>query len=92
MLGSKNCLDLKKIVSEKDRVNLREGIGLTWGGINHCLTQVSKGQSWRIYLCLHLYYYFYGWVVGLVGNKANLSPSSVGARVGAELGKKQGVF
>ena len=27
-----------------------------------------------------------GWVVGLVGNKANLSPSSVGARVGAELG------
>ena len=27
-----------------------------------------------------------GWVVGLVGNKANLSPSSVRARVGAELG------
>ena len=25
-------------------------------------------------------------MVGLVGNKANLSPSSVGARVGAELG------
>ena len=28
------------------------------------------------------------WVVRLVGNKANLSPSSVGARVGAELGNK----
>ena len=29
-----------------------------------------------------------GWVVGLVGNKANLSPSSVIARVRAGLGKK----
>ena len=27
-----------------------------------------------------------GWVEGLVGNKAKLSPGSVGARVGAELG------
>ena len=26
-----------------------------------------------------------GWVVGLVGNKANLSPSSAGTRDGAEL-------
>ena len=33
-----------------------------------------------------------GLVVGLVGNKANLSPSSVGARVGAELGNKKMSF
>ena len=30
-----------------------------------------------------------GWVEGLVGNKDNLSPSSVGARIAAELGNTQ---
>ena len=46
---------------------------------------------------LELIYYFYGWVGGsvdgwvvrFVGNKADLSPSSVVARVKAELGNRR---
>ena len=39
----------RKIMLEKDRVNLGEGMGLTQGD-QLLPTRVSKGRSWGIYL------------------------------------------